>query len=169
MEVLGCGIIEQQILNQCGAQNKIGWAFGLGLERLAMRLYQIPDIRLFWSTDPGFLKQFDTLESKKPITYKEISKFPTCTNDISFWLPEGATEETFSENDFYDLVRNIGGDVVERVELFDTFYHPKKKRSSHSYHIVYRHMSKTLTQEEVNDIHKLIEDTAKNELNVTLR
>jgi phenylalanyl-tRNA synthetase alpha chain len=36
----------------------IGWAFGLGLERWAMILYDIPDIRIFWSTDSGFLDQF---------------------------------------------------------------------------------------------------------------
>lgn len=41
-----------------GAREKIGWAFGLGLERLAMILYDIPDIRLFWSEDERFLKQF---------------------------------------------------------------------------------------------------------------
>ncbi len=38
--------------------NKIGWAFGIGLERLAMKLFGIPDIRLFWSEDEGFLCQF---------------------------------------------------------------------------------------------------------------
>jgi phenylalanyl-tRNA synthetase alpha chain len=38
--------------------DKMGWAFGLGLERLAMILFSIPDIRLFWSTDPRFLSQF---------------------------------------------------------------------------------------------------------------
>ena len=33
--------------------------------------------------------------------------------------------ESYSENDFYDLVRSVGGDNVENVELFDTFFHPK--------------------------------------------
>ena len=41
-----------------GVPDKVGWAFGLGLERIAMRLYEIPDIRLFWSNDSGFLSQF---------------------------------------------------------------------------------------------------------------
>lgn len=41
-----------------GVENKVGWAYGLGLERWAMKLYQIPDIRVFWSKDPGFLSQF---------------------------------------------------------------------------------------------------------------
>ena len=58
LEVLGCGVMEQQILAEAGVTDKVGWAFGLGLERLAMVLYSIPDIRLFWSTDTGFLGQF---------------------------------------------------------------------------------------------------------------
>ena len=53
-----------------GATGKIGWAFGLGLDRLAMRLYSIPDIRLFWSNDSGFLRQFEVDHPDTPITYK---------------------------------------------------------------------------------------------------
>lgn len=58
LEVLGCGITRHDILKSAGAPGTIGWAFGLGLERLAMLLYDIPDIRLFWSKDTGFLSQF---------------------------------------------------------------------------------------------------------------
>lgn len=47
-------------MNSAGADKKVGWAFGIGLERLAMKLYKIPDIRLFWSRDSGFTNQFDT-------------------------------------------------------------------------------------------------------------
>lgn len=56
-----------------GANDKIGWAFGLGLERLAMRLFQIPDIRIFWSTDRGVTHQFEVDDPYTPIIYK-VSK-----------------------------------------------------------------------------------------------
>lgn len=153
LELLGCGIMRQPILTNSGISDKIGWAFGLGLERIAMCLYEIPDIRLFWSKDSGFLNQFKTEDGKK-IIYKSISQYPQCHNDISFWLPE---DKEFSSNDFYDLVRSIGGDLIEQVVLIDEFKHPKTGKSSHCYRIIYRHMERTLTQEEVNAVHKEIE------------
>ena len=71
LEVLGCGIVEQEILaGAAAAGDKVGWAFGLGLERLAMRLYRIPDIRLFWSNDSGFTSQFNTDDHNNNIVYK---------------------------------------------------------------------------------------------------
>ncbi|KAG0594848.1 hypothetical protein M758_UG115600 [Ceratodon purpureus] len=54
MEVLGCGVTEQAILKNNGRDGTVAWAFGLGLERLAMVLFDIPDIRLFWSNDSQF-------------------------------------------------------------------------------------------------------------------
>ncbi|EPQ09833.1 Phenylalanyl-tRNA synthetase, mitochondrial [Myotis brandtii] len=104
-----------------GAQDKIGWAFGLGLERLAMILYDIPDIRLFWSEDERFLKQFHVSDINQKVKFQPLSKYPAVINDISFWLPS----ENYTENDFYDLVRTIGGDLVEKVDLIDKFEHPK--------------------------------------------
>lgn len=165
MELLGCGIMKQDILQNAGAGDNIGWAFGIGLERLAMCLYNIPDIRLFWSSDTGFLNQFITDNVAAKINYKIISHYPQCTNDISFWLPGS----DYSSNDFYDLVRSIGGDIIEQVSLVDEFCHPKSGKISHCYRIVYRHMEKTLTQEEVNTIHKEIEKSAVDYLNVTIR
>ncbi|PSN35947.1 Phenylalanine--tRNA ligase [Blattella germanica] len=95
-----------------------------------------------------------------------ISVYPQCTNDISFWLPK---DGTYTPNDFYDLVREVGGDVVEQISLVDEFTHPKKQQTSHCYRIVYRHMEKTLNQEEVNAIHKQIEQQAILKLNVNIR
>ncbi|XP_060536665.1 probable phenylalanine--tRNA ligase, mitochondrial [Cylas formicarius] len=166
LETLGCGIMKQSILTSAGVTDKIGWAFGLGLERISMCLYKIPDIRLFWSKDSGFLNQFDLDNINSNITYKAVSQFPQCKNDISFWLPES---KEFSSNDFYDLVRNVGGDLIEQVKLVDKFVHPKSKKVSHCYRIIYRHMEKTLTQKEVNIVHKEIEKNIRNQLGVTIR
>lgn len=58
LEVLGCGVMEQKILDENYKPGQKAWAFGLGLERLAMVLFDVPDIRLFWSNDDRFLKQF---------------------------------------------------------------------------------------------------------------
>ncbi|GFS65035.1 probable phenylalanine--tRNA ligase, mitochondrial [Trichonephila inaurata madagascariensis] len=164
MEILGCGIMEQDILNGAGANEKIGWAFGIGLERLAMTLYGIPDVRLFWSTDSGFLSQFKVNDIETSIQYKEISKYPQCTNDISFWVPK-----EYHPNDFFDLARSIGGEIIEQVHKIDEFFHPKHKKQSYTYRIIYRHMERTLSQKEVNEIHKKIEEAAVKNLNVTIR
>lgn len=166
IEVLGCGIMRQEILQKSGAVDRIGWAFGLGLERLAMRLYNIPDIRLFWSNDIGFLNQFKTDDPNAHIHYKPISVFPPCTNDISFWLPQ---DGSYSSHDFYDIVREIGGDIIEQIFLKDEFTHPKTKKTSHCYSIVYRHMERTLTQKEANETHRQVEKVAVAKLNVVIR
>lgn len=163
LEVLGCGVMEQQLLHSAGADHKLGWAFGLGLERLAMVLYDIPDIRLFWSRDERFLKQFRVQDIQQLISFQPLSKYPPLLNDISFWLPQS---DSFTENDFYDLVRSIGGDLVEKVTLVDDFTHPKTKRRSHCYRIMYRHMERTLTQQEVRLVHEQIERAAESELGV---
>lgn len=62
--------MRQEILQKLGAGERIGWAFGLGLERLAMCLYDIPNIRLFWSNDTGFLNQFKVEDPNAAIKYK---------------------------------------------------------------------------------------------------
>lgn len=75
LEIMGCGVMRQEILDRNGHDDKIGWAFGLGLERIAMVLFSIPDIRLFWSKDPRFLSQFSDGKIKKFVPF---SKYPAC-------------------------------------------------------------------------------------------
>lgn len=115
LEVLGCGVMRHEILEMSGVKDSIGWAFGIGLERLAMILFNIPDIRLFWSNDTGFLCQFDESKQLTDMKYKQISKFMQCYMDVSFWLSDNYDLETFPVNSFYALVREIGGDIVEQV------------------------------------------------------
>ena len=60
LEVLGCGMIHPKVLDACGIDSKKykGFAFGMGVERLAMLKYGIDDIRLFYENDKRFLEQF---------------------------------------------------------------------------------------------------------------
>lgn len=68
--------MEQQILDANGYKGQKAWAFGLGLERLAMVLFSIPDIRLFWTEDQRFLKQFKA--GNLGAKFKPYSKYPPC-------------------------------------------------------------------------------------------
>lgn len=67
-----------------GVIDKVGWAFGLGLERWAMKLYDIPDIRLFWSSDSGFLSQFKFDDPSTNIKYK-VGPFLQKLHNIIGW------------------------------------------------------------------------------------
>ncbi|MDR0692978.1 MAG: phenylalanine--tRNA ligase subunit alpha [Puniceicoccales bacterium] len=60
IEICGCGMVAPNVFKNCGyVGDKIsGFAFGMGIERLAMLLYGIDDIRLFFQNDSRFLKQF---------------------------------------------------------------------------------------------------------------
>lgn len=63
VEVLGCGMVDPNVLESCGIDSKEynGYAFGIGIERMAMLKYKITDIRLFFENDIRFLQQFKTL------------------------------------------------------------------------------------------------------------
>ena len=60
IEILGCGMVHPQVLRNCNIdpEEYSGFAFGLGLERVTMRRYNIDDLRLFYENDVRFLKQF---------------------------------------------------------------------------------------------------------------
>ncbi len=60
IELLGCGVVHPQVLLNCGIDPDVysGFAFGIGLERLAMMRYAIDDLRLLYENDLRFLKQF---------------------------------------------------------------------------------------------------------------
>ncbi len=60
LEIAGCGMVHPQVLENVGYDSEVwtGWAFGFGIERIAMIRYGINDIRLFYENDVRFLKQF---------------------------------------------------------------------------------------------------------------
>eukprot|EP00968_Pinguiococcus_pyrenoidosus_P002946 scaffold172_cov254-Pinguiococcus_pyrenoidosus.AAC.20 len=163
LEVLGCGVMQQDILRKAGRGEQPGWAFGLGLERLAMVLFDVPDIRLFWSNDERFIKQFKDGEITK---FKSFSKYPACYKDVSFWIDE---ETPFHPNDLAEIVRGVGGDLVEEVKLIDEFTHPKTGKTSNAFRINYRSMERSLTNEEVNEMQDRVRDQLVDAFKVELR
>ena len=176
LELLGCGISKQELLINAGVPNQLGWAFGVGLERVAMLLYSIPDIRLFWSKDQRFLSQFTSMDQIN--AYVPFSKHPACYKDVSFWLRSSsssagggirANAQDFHENDFMEIVRDVGGDQVEDVKLSDEFVHPVTGRKSLCYRINYRSLERTLRNEEANQLQKEVEKRLVDKLGVELR
>ncbi|MGB8705718.1 MAG: phenylalanine--tRNA ligase subunit alpha [Gillisia sp.] len=60
LEIMGCGMVDPNVLKNCNIDPSeyTGFAFGMGIERIAMLLYQIGDIRMFYENDVRFLEQF---------------------------------------------------------------------------------------------------------------
>lgn len=156
IEVLGSGVVRSKVLDNFGVDSKVwnGWAFGFGLERLAILSMELPDIRLLWSGDPRVKRQL-----KLGNKYKEVSKYPPITRDISF-----VVENDFVPNDYFDLIRDIGGELVEEVALLDKYENAEKfgpGRVSYTYRIAYRSNERTLRTEEVDPLQdKIYRETA---------
>ena len=60
LEIMGCGMVDPNVLENCGIDSEVysGFAFGMGIDRIALLLHQIPDIRMFSENDIRFLEQF---------------------------------------------------------------------------------------------------------------
>ncbi|MCF6181465.1 phenylalanine--tRNA ligase subunit alpha [Lutibacter sp.] len=63
LEIMGCGMVDPNVLKNANIDSEkySGYAFGMGIERIAMLLYQIPDIRMFYENDIRFLEQFKSV------------------------------------------------------------------------------------------------------------
>jgi len=63
LEIMGCGMVDPNVLKntKIDPEKYTGYAFGMGIERIAMLLYQIPDIRMFYENDIRFLEQFKSV------------------------------------------------------------------------------------------------------------
>ena len=173
LEVLGCGVVRQSILAGAGVPEKVGWAFGIGLERVAMLLYSIPDIRLFWSQDERFTSQFAVDQPAR--RFVPFSKYPGCPRDVAFWTrgtsspAGGRLGSSFHENDVMQVIRDIGGDLVEHVKLVDEFQHPKTGRKSFCYNINYRSLERVISRDEANSLHEDVRSGLVDRLGVELR
>jgi len=164
LEILGSGVVKPSVLEKLGVDSSVynGWAFGSGIERWAMISMELPDIRLLWSEDDRIKKQL-TLGQK----YKEVSKFPPAIRDISFIV-----SSNFVLNDYFDAIRDIGGDSMEEVSLLDKYENAQKfgeGKVSYTFRITYRDLGKTLTAEEANALHSKIETMTVKDFGGTIR
>lgn len=164
IEVLGSGVVKAQVLKNLGVDPNIynGWAFGFGLERLAIASMELPDIRLLWSQDERVKKQL-VLGNK----FHEVSKYPPITRDISFIV-----DKDFVPNNYFDLIRDIGGELVEEVKLLDKYENAEKfgqDKLSYTYRIIYRSNERTLETREIDPIQDKIYQETKNQFKAEVR
>ncbi len=165
LEVVGSGLVHPQVMKNLGLDPEIynGWAFGFGIERLAMIKFGIPDIRIFWSEDPRITGQFKDINSK----FKEVSKYPETSRDISFII-----DKNVNLNNYYEIVRDFADNLIEEVKLVDEFENEEKfgkDKKSYTFRIIYRSPERTLTGEEINAIQEKIREKTKQDLNAILR
>jgi phenylalanyl-tRNA synthetase alpha chain len=165
MEVVGSGLVHNQVLKNLNIDPEIynGWAFGFGIERLAMVKMEIPDIRIFWSNDERITSQFKDINSK----FKEVSKYPETSRDISFII-----DKNINLNNYYEIVRDYAEDLIEEVKLTDEYENAEKfgeDKKSYTFRIVYRSHERTLTNDEINKIQEEIRNRTTQDLNAELR
>lgn len=162
IEILGGGMPKASVLKKMGVTGYHGWAFGFGLERLAIIGTEVPDIRLFWSEDERVKKQL-----RLGHTFVEVSKYPPVIRDISF-----VVGTDFVPNNYFDLVRDVVGDMAEQMTLVDTYENEGKLgagKVSYAYRITYRSIDRTLTNDEVNALHAKLEAATVKNFNATIR
>lgn len=165
IEVVGSGLVHKQVLKNLNIDPEVynGWAFGFGIERLAMVKMEIPDIRIFWSDDERITSQFKDINSK----FKEVSKYPETSRDISFII-----DKNINLNNYYEIVRDVADNLIEEVKLVDEFESEEKfgkDKKSYTFRIIYRSHERTLTNEETNKIQEEIRKKTTEDLNAILR
>jgi len=162
VEILGAGMIKPSVLSKMGIEGYNGWAFGFGIERLAILSMKLPDIRLLWSEDERVQRQLVLGQE-----FKEVSKYPPVVRDISFIV-----SKSFVPNEYFDRVRETAGDLVEEVALLDKYENDEKfgaDKLSYAYRITYRSLDRTLMSEEVDALHKKLEEVTKEAYGATIR
>lgn len=186
LEVLWAWVVHPNVLDKLwlNSEEYNGWAFGFGIERLAMALKQVPDIRIFWSNDERIKKQWWNLNP-----YKEVSNYPPVYKDISFIVPKKSyirdleeekkswefelTKDT--ESDLFSLswiIRDVWGDLIEEVKIIDMYENDKKfweNNKSVTIKIVFRSIERTLTDDEINKIYFEIRSKIESNLWYELR
>lgn len=157
-EIIKCGCINSKIIVDCCGRGLLpGWFFELNLDISAMILFNIPDIRLFWSLDSHFIDQF---KNNEITNFQSFGSFVIHVKGIIFY-----TSEFFNHNDFCEIIRRNGGDLIKEIEEVERS--EKNNRTSWSYRIYYNCLERNLTKEEIEILHNNICNNLKRELMLT--
>ena len=184
IEVLWSWIVHPDVLEALWIDSNTynWWAFWFGIERLAMLLKGIPDIRIFWSQDPRIVGQWWNFDPYKPVSnlppvYKDIScivdstRFQKDTKEME----KSWKIELLNEADSFDIawiVRNIAWDLVEEVRMIDIYENSAQfwdDKKSITIRITFRSLHRSLTHEEINVLYFQIRDSITQELWYKLR
>jgi phenylalanyl-tRNA synthetase alpha chain len=96
-------------------------------------------------------------------TIQTILQIPCSYKNITFFIGKD-----FNESDFYALIREVGGDLVEEVVLIDAYRHPKRGESR-CYRLLYRAMDRTLQNSEIDIKQDHLRNVLVSEMGLELR
>jgi phenylalanyl-tRNA synthetase alpha chain len=168
LELMGGGLVHPAVLRRLGLNPAIynGWAFGFGIDRLAMVKMEIPDIRILWLDDERVTRQFTGPDA----VYHEVSKYPATIRDISMII-----DRAVNMNRIYEIMRECGHaageDLIEEVKLIDQYAHAKfgAGKVGYTFRLVYRSAVRTLIAEEINRVQEEVRTAVLSELGAILR
>lgn len=143
--ILSCGILDSNVVHiRTSQQDFQGWLMELNVDNLAMALFGIHDIRLLWSDDERFKKQFSDPQENDFQVYKKFeafSIFPPCyIHDISFWITEHMTEQNF----FKEIFETTQG-CIQDVQFIERYHDTVRDKVSYNYRMIYSSSDKPLT------------------------
>ncbi|XP_055318112.1 probable phenylalanine--tRNA ligase, mitochondrial [Sitodiplosis mosellana] len=191
--ISGGGLIRNEIFEKSERPNIAGWEVGIGLDRLAMILYNIFDIRLLWNADHRFLNQFqpqqiseklhaklakstekDALKNvlQRPLMKEEDNviknKNTKCEMHISYILPQSVDLESFPMDELCKFILQNTENAAKTVEVYDTFFNPKLDTYVINIRVEYK-LGRKRTNKEVKSLHASARAHAANNFNLTLR
>lgn len=118
--------------------------FSLNLDKLAVALFQLPNIRILWSHDGIVVDSFRRmLKSDPPLIIPTVSLYPLVfPHDMSFWENP---QLLFNEQDFLSVIRDICGDYVVHVELLDRFHRVDLDKVSRCYRLQFQSYDRAMS------------------------
>ncbi|XP_046559648.1 ferredoxin-fold anticodon-binding domain-containing protein 1 homolog [Haliotis rubra] len=134
-DVCGC------VLNWTCPDDTMKLILVFDLNKIVMKIHEIPAPPLLWSTDPRFKNQFadktGTTVKYKPFSLYSMKFF----HDLSFW----ESPRQFEEQTLHDVVRDVAGDVVTDVKMIDSYHDVETERRSRCYRMTFQSHDQALS------------------------